>query len=91
MEECENGCIPCTAEILKLWLVKYNISTGGRGIAVVKATGAESASRILKAEGSLNGVPNSYNIVSMEEIDYLPDAGVIAEATLLTQEEESWK
>ena len=46
MEECENGCIPCTAEILKLWLVKYNISTGGRGIAVVKATGAESASTL---------------------------------------------
>lgn len=69
-------------EVLRLWMIEYNLINTGKGCAVVKASNAKRAEQILKANGMYNGDSNKYSIIRIEEIICPPAEDLIAEQNL---------
>ena len=67
----------------RLWIIQFYVFKN-KGCAVVKAENSKKAELLLKAEGSYNGQPNSYEITRIEEILPSPNNMVLAEQILMT-------
>lgn len=77
--------IPSTEalEVLRLWVIEYELINTGKGCAIVKALNAKKAEDILKHSGTYNGNPSKYSIIRIEEIICPPAEGLIAEQNVV--------
>ena len=63
----------------RLWVITYDLRGVGKGIAMVKASNANSAEQILKTNGMYNGTQSEYLVTKIEEIIIPPCCGLMAE------------
>ena len=72
-------------ESLSLWLLNFDIKSGGKGTAIVKARNPNKAVSILKNSGFYNGTPSEYDVFQIERIVESPSEMLIVEQTLATE------
>ena len=64
---------------LRLWVLEFEVKDHKKGCAVIKATNANNAIRILFSNGMYNGTPTVYQVTRVEEIIESVDSMLICE------------
>ena len=73
-------------ELLKLWILEFEVKDNKKGCAVIKAPNANKAVRILFSNGTYNGSPTVYQVTRIEEIIKSPDSMLICEQIAVANE-----